>query len=194
MRSTMKFSMNPEITTPPPHIIQSLHSADVSHNKTNLEVLCLSSINTHGNNVASNAPSTLKQLFSHLPKSLQRLCGNIELPPDDGVALSKHLLTSNKPLYGAADASLKDGNTSHAWVLSTGNIEDISNPLLHISGSGPVDGHPHDMSSSRGELQGQAALVTIANMFMDKHSIPNPSLHVTGDNQGIMNRCWPQPS
>jgi hypothetical protein len=132
-------------------------------------------------------PSSLKDLHPYLPKAIQCLCVHVKLPPDDGVALSQYIQTSSKPLYGAADASFNDSNTSHAWVLSTDNIEDLANPIMNISGSGPVDGHPHDMSSSRGELQeGQTALVALSNPFFGKFNIQHHPVHVTGDNQGVM--------
>jgi len=43
--------------------------------------------------------------------------------------------------FGASDASYKEGNRStHAWILSTGTVSDITNPLLNIHGTGPVHG------------------------------------------------------
>jgi hypothetical protein len=41
-----------------------------------------------------------------------------------------------------------------SYHLGTGKGSDLENPLLHISGSGQVHGHPQNLSSSRGELQG----------------------------------------
>jgi hypothetical protein len=111
-------------------------------------------------------------LFPSLPKSIQKICGQITFPPDDGDTPAHALTISQQPMYGSANASLKDGNASHACTLYTGNPVDINYPLLRINGTGPIDGHDTDLSSSRVEMQSQVAVATAANLFFSKHKIP----------------------
>jgi len=70
------------------------------------------------------------------------------------MALLSKIKNNSLGIFGASDASLKDDQASHAWIFSSGDIDDISDPLLHIRGSGPVHGYPPYLSSTRGELQG----------------------------------------
>jgi hypothetical protein len=81
---------------------------------------------------------SLREAFNDLPSSLQCLCGDVHIPPDDGREILHHILASNK-LLGASDAAFKKGHASHAWVLYSGEIDDIGNKDLHIYGSGPMD-------------------------------------------------------
>jgi hypothetical protein len=85
-------------------------------------------------------------------------------------------------IYGASDASFKDNQASHAWIISTGQVEDVENPLLSIYGSGPVDGHFPDLSSTRGELQGQMAITIISNLFLQYHQL-NATVHMVCDSK-----------
>jgi hypothetical protein len=94
----------------------------------------------------SEPPSSLLDTFLNLDSSLQHLCGDVYLPPDNGKALIKKINNSSNILYGSSDASLEDKKSSHAWILSSGDIGDINDLLLHISGSGPVDGLPSRLS------------------------------------------------
>jgi len=43
-------------------------------------------------------------------------------------------------LLGASNASFKDGQSSHAWILSSGNVGDITDSTMNTSGLGPVGG------------------------------------------------------
>jgi hypothetical protein len=80
---------------------------------------------------------------------------------------------------------LKDDRATHAWILSSGNIRDIENPLLHILGAGTVHGAPQYLSSSRGELQGMPALSIVMRLFMEFYSIkPKPTFIC--DNSGVI--------
>jgi len=78
---------------------------------------------------------TLKEAFNNIHPPLKQICGKIHLPPDDGRMLGSTTRSQNS-IFGASDASLKDGQASHAWVLSSGKTNDIMNPLMNISGSG----------------------------------------------------------
>jgi hypothetical protein len=77
-----------------------------------------------------------------------------------------------------SDASLKDSNCTHAWILSTGNADHISDPQMNIQGKGAVDGAPHALSSARGELQRQTAMAIMFKLLLQTHqqtSITTPS-------------------
>jgi hypothetical protein len=87
-----------------------------------------------------------------------------------------------------SDASLKHGRVTHAWIISSRGVDDITNPMLHISGSGPVHGLPQYLSSSRGELQGITAILLIAKLLMEYHSC-NYKVQALCNNSGIISKC-----
>jgi hypothetical protein len=89
------------------------------------------------------------------------------LPPDYGELLCNAFVYKNKTLFGASDASLKEGRATHAWILSSGDINYIDNPLMNILGAGPAHGIPHFLSSAREELQGITALTIKVRLFME---------------------------
>jgi hypothetical protein len=72
----------------------------------------------------------------------------VQFPEDGGSSLIQHLINTDKPLVGVSDASLKDGNSGHTWILSTGDLNHISNPMMQIIGTSPVDGYHADLSSA----------------------------------------------
>ena len=73
-------------------------------------------------------------------------------------------------------------------VSSTGKIEYLEDPSMHIKGCGPVDGFPILLSSSRGEFYGITAASIISKLFLDFHSL-HCITHIHCDNQGVINRC-----
>ncbi len=50
-----------------------------------------------------------------------------------------------------------------------GNVDHITNEIS-IQGKGPVDGAPEDLSSVRGELQGQMAMALISHLLLQAHN------------------------
>jgi len=136
----------------------------------------------------STPSSSLQQSFMPLPLALQETVGNVHFPPDNGVALLSKIKNKSIGIFGASDASLKDDRASHAWIFTSGDIDDISDPMLHVAGSGPVHGYPPYLSSSRGELQGITALAIVTKLFMDFHSFNTP-VSVICDNQGVVSKC-----
>jgi hypothetical protein len=130
---------------------------------------------------------SLRETLKNIHPSLKEICGNITIPEDDGKMLIS-AIQSKKSLYGASDASLKNGRATHAWIISSGNINDIEHPLMHISGSGSVHGATHYLSLSRGELQGITALTIIAKVIMEYFSSRIPSTFVC-DNTGVIKRA-----
>ncbi len=108
-------------------------------------------------------------LYHKLPITLKRLCGEISLPTDGGNALLKHLHSNNLPLMGMSDASLKEGQCGHSWILSTGDPDHIDDQNMSMRGAGAIDGAPHHMSFSRGELHGQTAMAIMSKLFLDSH-------------------------
>jgi ribonuclease HI len=65
---------------------------------------------------------------------------------------------------------------------------DIEHPLLYIARSGPVDGLPQKLSSSRGELAGLTAITIIAHLLRGFYSSNTPVWMVC-DNQSVLNKC-----
>lgn len=111
------------------------------------------------------------------------------LPKDGGTKLMQYLLTNNKPLLGAGDISLKNDNISHAWILATGEVGLINDPLMNLSGGGPVDDYQADMSSARGETHGQTALAIMSHNLLKAHNQENKSVIIYWDNIGVQGKC-----
>jgi len=133
-------------------------------------------------------PQSLSEAFLTLPIALQQTCGTIRFPSNDGLSILQKIQQSKNNLYGASDASLKDGKAFHAWIILSGEIDDIEDPLHHISGSGPIHGIPHFLSSARGELQGITAVAIIANLLSEYHN-KKLTISSTCDKTGVINRC-----
>lgn len=87
------------------------------------------------------------------------------------------------------DASLKETQSGHAWILSTGEREHLGDPNMSITGYGAVDGHVMDLSSSRGELQSQTAMTVIAKALLQANDALDIPITLYGDNQGIQTKC-----
>jgi hypothetical protein len=93
---------------------------------------------------ASHYQSEIGDSFHSLPKHVRLLVGNIPqltLPADLD-------LTSPQDLVVATDGSVLFDVGYHSWVVSTKDEEII------ISGGGPDDGAPNQMTSYRSELGG----------------------------------------
>jgi hypothetical protein len=86
----------------------------------------------------TQVPISRQDTFYHLPQSLREIVGYPIFLADNGETLFKKLRQSNKSLFGASDASLKLNRATHAWILSSGDVQDISDPLLNISGSSAI--------------------------------------------------------
>jgi hypothetical protein len=91
-------------------------------------------------------------------------------------------------IFGTSVASFKKGRASHAWVISSGALDDIADDELHISEHGPVDGYTLDMSSGRGEIHGITAMSKISQLLLHFHS-SSAKVEAVCDNQGAINRC-----
>ncbi len=109
---------------------------------------------------------TLWDAFLALPMALQRMCGDVSFPSDDGShLLKKKIQANNSKIFGCSDAAKKGDKGTHTWIHSSGQINDIDDQDLNLSGSGPVDGHSPFSSSGCCELQGITALVIMAKLF-----------------------------
>ena len=85
-----------------------------------VSIASLSHINTHGVK-PTLIISSLKEAFRSMPASLQ-------------------ILQTNNLIYVAIKTSLKDGKASHARILLSGTVDDLTNDLHLRRGSGPIDG------------------------------------------------------
>jgi hypothetical protein len=134
-------------------------------------------------------PQSLESSYRHsLHPSLQNMCGHTVFPPDNGRTLFQSVKQSNKQIFTSSDASLKNGRSTHAWVISTGHISNLSDPYMHIKGAGSVHGHKKYLSSCRGKLQGLMAITIIAKLISDYISSPC-KVSAICDNSGIVQRC-----
>lgn len=113
------------------------------------------------------------------------VCG---FPSDNGSKLMSSRTADTSPIFGASVASLKFGRVTHAWIISTGNPSHITDPSMAIIGTGPVDGLPNFMFSSRGELQGLTVVTIMWSLLNSYHSTALP-LRTTCDNKGVLKKC-----
>ncbi len=60
---------------------------------------------------------------------------------------------------------------------------------MHISGYGPIDGYQADLSSARGEIQGQTALAVMSTMLLQAHNNNNTAVTFQGKNLGVQRKC-----
>jgi hypothetical protein len=138
--------------------------------------------NVHQNR--TNHPYTLREHFLELPTSLQRLCGHISFPPDNGKHLADAAMDTR--LLGVSDGSVKGSRATHAWTLTSGHNSEFA-----MSGSGPVDGNQSTLSSFRAEVQGQVALLIMMTLLTKTHQLSLPSFTSICDNQGALKRLQP---
>jgi hypothetical protein len=184
-QKTPRFDRSGKTCTPSPDIIESLKEINAIHYKTVIQLHGESNINNHAKPQHYPNVSNFSHLYHQLPIALQRLCGEIKLPEDGGKALIQHLQNTKKPLIGMSDASLKDNQCSHAWILSTGEPDHITYNNMSIQGVGAVDGDLTTMSSTRGELHGQTAMAIISNTLLHSHNASNIKVILHSDNQGV---------
>jgi hypothetical protein len=173
-------AISSEITT-------TLQPVEVTHNKKPIQILCKSNINSHGNTQQTTPAESIQTLCDLLPTAIKRLCGKVHLPLDGGSKLIHHIKETNANLKGASDATLITPNCSHAWIISTGEIEHKDDPNMHISGSGMVDGA--DLSSTRGEIQGRTTVAIMANTFLKANISIELPITLLCDNQGVQRKC-----
>jgi len=131
--------------------------------------------------------TTLEEAFYNLPTSLQELCGSVTFPTDNGKAIIDNIPT-DKCIFCSSDASFQSTRGSHAWIISTGDISDITNSEMHVSGSDMVHGFPPKISAGRGKLQGLTAVSIITQMLLQFHCT-NRKLDMICDDKGMTNRC-----
>ncbi len=130
---------------------------------------------------------TTAHLYEKLPKALKQMCGHVHLPPDGG----KKLLDTNKkntPLIGVSDASLHKEQCSHAWLLCSGDINDINDPNMYLNGEGIVDRSKEYLSSTRGEAQGQATLAVMASLLLHANDSVHTPIKFVGDSKGVQTK------
>jgi len=129
---------------------------------------------------------SLWNAFQAIHPSLQGIFRNVNFQMDDGLTLLMSIQESNKTIFVASDASYKDNRSTHAWIISTRKISDIMDPLLHISGLGPVHGPSYYLSFGRGELQGITA-ITILSKLLSEFYGSSCKVSTICDNLGVIN-------
>lgn len=101
----------------------------------------------------------------------------------------EYITERNASLIGVSDASVIEGNGTHAWILTTGEKNHISDPYMKLEGYGTVDGDTIAMSSAHGELQGQTALTIITEAFLTEHDAKEMAVTFYTDNLGVQKSC-----
>jgi hypothetical protein len=120
--------------------------------------------------------------------SLQHICGVVSFPSDSGTTIIQKDTQDNNRLFGVSDTSLKEGRPTQAWILSSGNVSDITDPNLHILGSGPVDVSPPYISSAKAELASITAVSIIAQLLL-KFQSSNATVELICNNKGMIAKC-----
>jgi hypothetical protein len=133
-----RFSLRGEEVTLPPQIESTLTYVDIARKESFFQLLCTSNMQAHGTHNSSVDITNFYSFYGHLPPTIQYLCGEIKMPNGGGTKLLHQLQTNDTVLVGMSDASLKEDKCSHAWILSTGNPDYITDPDLCIHGGGPL--------------------------------------------------------
>jgi hypothetical protein len=112
---------------------------------------------------------TFREYMKKLPEHERRLLWHIEFAPG-GESILKSCLQCNMILKLGTDGSFhqEKETASFGWVL-------LGNQTLLVQGSGPVDGVPSMMSSTRAELFGIASPNEFLHHFMKYHQIESTS-------------------
>ena len=71
-----------------------------------------------------------------------------------------------KPLMGVGGSFLKEDQSRHVWILSTGELHHLGDQNMSIYGSRSVDSHVLDLSSLGGELQSQKSITILAEAVL----------------------------
>jgi hypothetical protein len=162
------------------------HKAQATIRSSYIEVERLFSLgkrdSTGGNEPAvSHYQSEIGELFHSLTKHVRRLVGNIPkltLPVDLDP-------TEQQDLIVATDGSVLFDVGYHSWQVLTKNEEII------ISGGGPDDGAPNQMTSYRSELGGGgvcAGMAVIGTMARSGES-NSRVVRLVCDNEAAVKRC-----
>jgi hypothetical protein len=101
------FQKDSIIIDPDTELYGSFIDVDTHCRHNDIQILCESNINSRNKQTPPDPNNDLKSLYYKLPKALQRLCGSINFPEDDGTSLIQYLIRNDKPLLGASDASEK---------------------------------------------------------------------------------------
>jgi hypothetical protein len=185
---TTTFHNTPSSTLTNPDTKRSLQPVEVTHSQHQLTIICPSNINNHGPQSTTSIQNKYS-FYRRLPKSLRRICGKITLPPDGGQKLMDYVKERDASLLGVSDASVVEGNGTHAWIITTGETAHLSDPFMKLEGHGPVDGDKLTMSSARGEMQGQTALAIVTEAFLTAHEAKDMTVTFLIDNQSVQKSC-----
>jgi hypothetical protein len=128
---------------------------------------------------ASHYQSEIGDSFHSLPKHVRRLLGNIPQ-----LTLPAYLDPSEPQyLIVATDGSALFDVEYHIWMVSTKD-EDII-----ISGGGPDDGGPSQMTSYRSELGGICAGMAVIGTMARSGKINIISVRFVCENESAVKRC-----
>jgi hypothetical protein len=130
--STSMF-INVEYISENPPNFSNMILMDAEYTKDGIHLVSESSINSHvGANV--HYPMLLLCRFHALDPALQRLCGDVAFPLDDGASLFSNIKSNGNVIFGSSNASVKHQSSAHAWTITSGLIDELLDPLLCVSG------------------------------------------------------------
>lgn len=143
----------------------TLFSIDITHVFLKRNIWC--KIQTF--NTAGECSNTNPQ-WRNIHKETCSICGHKIMPIQQGKKLIQYTSTNYIPLIRVSDASIVNGNGTHTWILTTNDAEHIDDKSMMISGSGPIHGHPCDVSFTWGELHGQEVVTIMSKILLQTHN------------------------
>ena len=163
------------------HLLKHAEVVDVTHRGDSIYIISKNRQHVIPSSAATEI-STIRDLYSSLPRSLQRLMGHIEWPDEETTKALADAIRQGTAV-GASDGSVrtKEGRASHAWILHAPNGAEII-------GKGPVDGNNSSRTSHRAELQGQAGLFLMVSMLVQFYSIVRGHVNTYCDNAPVVNK------
>ena len=178
--SRTRFSLDP-ILFSDLHVLPDAYVVDVSKRSDSLYIVSKSRQNIIASTRA-NPASSIQDLYTALPLSLQRLMGHIEWPDEETTRSLAEAIRQGKAV-GASDGSVraKEDKASHAWIIQAPDGAEIV-------GKGPVDGMHHNRTSHRAELQGQTGLMLMVSLFVHFYSIASGHIATYCDNKPVVTK------
>lgn len=163
------------------HLLPEAKVVDVSKRGDSLYIISQSRQDIIPSRMTRTA-TTIQDLYTTLPLSLQRLMGHIEWPDEVTTRSLAEAIRQGKAV-GASDGSVraKDDQASHAWIIQAPNGAEII-------GRGPVDGTHHNRTSHRAELQGQAGIFLMVALLVQFYSIVSGHLSTYCDNKPVVTK------
>ena len=126
------------------------------------------------------ATPTLQEILAHLPTPYGNILGDINLPIDDGLAISKAITNGNLTIY--SDSTVLEGCRAHTFTLCTESDHDNE----AVTGSAPTSGDPDTMSSLCTEHFRYFAGILVVWAVVQKYHISSGHVNGAVDNMVVV--------